>query len=43
MQGYHKSVLLREAVKALRVKKGELYLDCTLGDGGHSLEIIKQG
>ncbi len=43
MEGYHESVLLREAVKALDVKKGKWYLDCTLGDGGHSMEIIRQG
>ncbi len=43
MQGYHRSVLLGEAVEALRVKKGKWYLDCTLGDGGHSLEILRQG
>lgn len=43
MEGYHKSVLLKEVVEALSVKKGEWYLDCTLGDGGHSLEILKLG
>ena len=43
MVGYHRSVLLEEAIKALHVKKGEWYLDCTLGDGGHTLEILKQG
>lgn len=43
MEGYHRSVLLREAIKALDVKTGSWYLDCTLGDGGHSLEILKQG
>lgn len=43
MEGYHKSVLLREVLEGLRVEKGEWYLDCTLGDGGHSLEIIRRG
>ena len=43
MEGYHKSVLLRETVKALRVEKGKWYLDATTGDGGHSLEILKLG
>ena len=42
MEGYHKSVLLREAVDALNVRDA-WYLDCTLGDGGHSIEIIKRG
>lgn len=46
MEGYHKSVLLREAVEALNPPVGgrdAWYLDCTLGDGGHSIEIIKRG
>lgn len=43
MEGYHRSVLLREAIEALEVKRDEWYLDCTLGDGGHSIEIIKRG
>ncbi|OGE37143.1 16S rRNA (cytosine(1402)-N(4))-methyltransferase [Candidatus Daviesbacteria bacterium RIFCSPLOWO2_01_FULL_38_10] len=42
MEGYHRSVLLGEAIDALEVKRDEWYLDCTLGDGGHSLEIIKR-
>lgn len=43
MEEYHKSVLLREAVDALDIKAGQWYLDCTLGDGGHTLEILKRG
>lgn len=43
MEGYHRSVLLREIIDALRVEKDKWYLDCTLGDGGHSLEILKLG
>lgn len=43
MEGYHRSVLLREALGALEVKAGKSYLDCTLGDGGHALEILKLG
>lgn len=43
MEGYHKSVLLKEAIEALNVKKGAWFMDCTLGDGGHSLEILRQG
>ncbi len=43
MDGYHKSVLLGEIIDSLNVKKGQWYLDCTLGDGGHSLEILKLG
>lgn len=43
MQGYHKSVFLNEVIEALRVKKDKWYLDLTLGDGGHSKEILKLG
>lgn len=42
MQGYHRSVLLGETIDALNVRDA-WYLDLTLGDGGHSVEIIKQG
>ena len=43
MEGFHKSVLLTEAVDALSVLPGERYIDCTLGDGGHSFEILRRG
>lgn len=43
MDGYHKSVLLQEVVEYLQVKKDCWYLDCTLGDGGYCLEILKNG
>lgn len=43
MEGFHESVLLKEVIEGLRVKKGEWYLDLTLGDGGYSLEILKLG
>lgn len=39
---YHRPVLLRETVEALEVSDG-WYLDATLGDGGHSLEILRLG
>ncbi len=39
---YHKSVLLREAIDALKIRDA-WYLDATIGDGGHSIEIIKRG
>ena len=42
MEGYHESVLLREAIDALNIRDA-WYLDCTLGDGGHSIEIIRRG
>lgn len=43
MEGYHKSVLLKEVIEALKIKKDRRYLDLTLGDGGHSREIIGRG
>lgn len=42
MEGYHQSVLLKEALEALNIRDA-WYLDCTLGDGGHTKEIIKRG
>lgn len=35
----HTSVLLREAVEALNIKPDGIYVDGTLGGGGHSYEI----
>lgn len=42
MEGYHSSVLLKEVGNALNIRDA-WYLDCTLGDGGHTIEIIKRG
>ncbi|GJM57259.1 16S rRNA (cytosine(1402)-N(4))-methyltransferase RsmH [uncultured Dubosiella sp.] len=38
----HISVLLNEAVEMLNVKNDGIYVDCTLGRGGHSSEILKR-
>ncbi len=38
----HKSVLLRESIEELQVKPDGIYVDGTLGGGGHSLEICKR-
>ncbi len=37
----HTSVLLNETIESLKVKPGGIYVDGTLGGGGHSLEIAK--
>ena len=42
MEFGHKSVLLREAVDALAVIPGGVYVDCTAGGGGHSAEILRR-
>ena len=38
----HKSVLLEESIKNLNVKKNGIYIDATIGYGGHSKEILKK-
>ena len=40
-QKYHQSVLLNEAIDALMPESEGIYIDCTLGDGGHSEAILK--
>ncbi|MCH5155573.1 MAG: 16S rRNA (cytosine(1402)-N(4))-methyltransferase RsmH [Clostridiales bacterium] len=40
---YHIPILAQKIVEALGVKKGGLYLDCTLGGGGHSQAILDAG
>lgn len=42
MEFEHKSVLLYETVDALKVKPDGVYIDGTLGGGGHSYEICKR-
>lgn len=37
---YHKPVMLDEVIAGLNVKSNGLYLDCTLGGGGHSYAIL---
>ena len=40
--GLHKTVLLQEAVEALRIKADGTYVDATFGRGGHSRAILAQ-
>lgn len=40
--GYHVPVLLQEAVDALQIKPEGVYVDCTLGGGGHAREILRR-
>lgn len=39
----HKSVMVDEAIAALHVKNQALYIDGTLGTGGHSYQILAAG
>jgi len=41
-QGGHVPVLLKEAIDFLAVRRGGIYIDATVGLGGHSLEIAKR-
>ncbi len=43
IHNYHKPVLTDEVLRYLAVEKGKKYIDATLGDGGHTLEILKLG
>ncbi|WP_446899313.1 16S rRNA (cytosine(1402)-N(4))-methyltransferase RsmH [Clostridium sp. LBM24168] len=42
MKFRHVPVLLKEAIDGLDIKSGGIYVDCTLGGGGHSSEILKR-
>lgn len=39
---HHISVLLNETIEGLNIKEDGIYVDCTLGGGGHSSEILKR-
>jgi len=41
MDNYHLPVLLQEAVTALALKPGGIYVDATLGGGGHTGKILQ--
>ncbi|MCD8222014.1 MAG: 16S rRNA (cytosine(1402)-N(4))-methyltransferase RsmH [Clostridiales bacterium] len=38
----HKSVLLEETVDSLQIHAGGIYVDGTLGGGGHAFEVLKR-
>ena len=42
MDNKHVSVLLEECIKNLNLKNDSVIVDCTLGYGGHSSEILKR-
>lgn len=43
MEGFHKPVLLKEAIEFLNVKPGKKYIDATVGGGGHTAAILRKG
>ncbi len=42
MKFNHKSIMVEEVLKSLDVKPDGIYLDCTVGGGGHALAIGKK-
>ncbi|MGI6443407.1 MAG: 16S rRNA (cytosine(1402)-N(4))-methyltransferase RsmH [Candidatus Dojkabacteria bacterium] len=42
MDKIHTPVLLQESIDSLDIKEDGFYIDGTLGDGGHSFEILKK-
>lgn len=42
MEFKHISVLKEESISGLNIKPEGIYVDCTLGGAGHSLEIVKR-
>lgn len=42
MQFNHFSVMLNQCIDALNIKQNGIYVDCTLGGGGHSSEILNK-
>jgi 16S rRNA (cytosine1402-N4)-methyltransferase len=42
LPNYHTTVLLHEAVMTLNIQPGGIYVDCTLGGGGHTRLILEQ-
>ena len=39
---YHVPVLLHETIEGLSIQPDGVYVDCTFGGGGHSLEVLKR-
>lgn len=39
--GSHRAIMMSEVLNALRPQPGEVVIDCTLGYGGHALELLQ--
>ena len=42
MEIIHTPVMLNESLEYLNIKPGDRVVDCTIGEGGHSVEILKR-
>lgn len=42
MRFEHEPVLLKQTIDALDIKENGIYVDCTVGGAGHSIEILKR-
>ena len=42
MEFKHVPVMLNECLEGLAIKPQGIYVDCTVGGGGHSSEIVKR-
>ena len=40
--GMHRPIMVEEVVRILEPKAGEVAVDCTLGYGGHAMELLKR-
>jgi 16S rRNA (cytosine1402-N4)-methyltransferase len=43
MSNYHIPVLLNEVINGFSIKPDKRFIDCTMGGGGHTEEILKNG
>jgi len=39
---YHESVLRKEVIELINPQLGENFIDCTMGDAGHTIDILKK-
>jgi len=42
LKSFHRPVMLKEVLYWLDLKEGDLYIDCTIGAGGHSKAILEE-
>ena len=40
---YHTPVMVNGVIQNLKAVKNKTIVDCTLGDGGHAIQILKEG